>query len=324
LNSIIFLDIGMMNEWWNESDDEECDFSHFRTQFSSKCDYCDGLIQMQNDEMVCTSCHMISRSSVDEYVEHTNQMSTVKALSTDQCKQLTREIEIMNKDCELVSVRPLPRIIIATAVNIFSDLKKCIDETRNKKRRQYIASCLYVASRIHNLLRSKKEIQLFCGLSDRNITTTISEIYVEMNKGNIEIDGLKDIRTSFTKSICAKIGIPQQHIDAVCSDVLYVTDVIAANMLISSNFDGKTLGAVYVALKVNGFDPDIKQLCSTSSVNVDTVKNVNRSVFNNLELFSIFTGRCEKIVVELESHGNNSATVDDVIAHIKKKVQVDE
>jgi transcription initiation factor TFIIIB Brf1 subunit/transcription initiation factor TFIIB len=312
-----------MNEWWNDSDDE-CDFAHFRTQFNSKCDYCDGLIQMQSDEMVCTTCHMISKSSVDEYVEHTNQMTTIKALSTDQCKQLTREIEIMNKDCELVNVRPLPRIIIATAVNIFSDLKKCIDETRNKKRRQYIASCLYVASRIHNLLRSKKEIQLFCGLSDRNITTTISEIYVEMNKGNIEIEGLKDIRTSFTKSICAKIGIPERHIDNVVSDVLYVTDVIAANMLISSNFDGKTLGAVYVALKVNGFTPDIKLLCSTSSVNVETVRNVNRSVFNNLPLFDHLTSRCEKIVAELESHGNTDVTVDDVIAHIKKKVQEDE
>tara|TARA_B110000908_G_scaffold113440_1_gene133091 strand:- start:15587 stop:16531 length:945 start_codon:yes stop_codon:yes gene_type:complete len=311
----------MMDEWWNESENDECDFSHFRTQFNNKCTYCDGLIQVQNDEMVCTSCHMISKSSVDEYVEHTNQMTTIKALSTDQCKQLTREIDIMNKDCELVSVRPLPRIIIATAVNIFSDLKKCIDETRNKKRRQYIASCLYVASRIHNLLRSKKEIQLFCGLSDRNITTTISEIYVEMNKGNIEIEGLKDIRTSFTKSICAKIGIPDRLIDRICSDVIYVTDVIAANMLISSNFDGKTLGAVYVALKVNGFSPDIKELCSTSSVNVDTVRNVNRSVFNNLPLFSQFTKRCEKIMAELEEAGNVDVTVDDVIAHIKKQVE---
>ena len=304
--------------WYDSDEDEIPDFSQFKTKFSDVCEHCGGFIQLENDELVCISCQMISKSTVDDYTEHTNQMATAKVLSNEQCKQLTREIEMMNKDCEQIGVRPLPRIIIATAVNIFSDLKKCIDETRNKKRRQYIASCLYVASRIHNLLRSKKEIQLFCGLSDRNITTTISEIYVAMNRGTISIDGLKDIRTSFARSICAKMGIPEEHIESICLDVVYITDVISSNMLISSNFDGKTLGAVYVAFRVNGFKVSIVDICKTSSVNTDTVKNVNSIVFNNMYLFTRFTERCRVIADEIRQK-QDSCTVEDVIEYITKK-----
>lgn len=308
-----------MDIWYDDEDEDiDYDFSKFKKKFSVICEHCEGLIRVQDNKMVCESCHLISTQSVDDYDEHANRMDTIKVLTNDQCRQVTHEYEMMNKDCELSNVRPLPKIIISTAVNIFSDLKKCIDETRNKKRRQYMAACLYISSRVHNLLRSKKEIQLFCGLSDRNITTTISEIYVAVNKGDIAIEGLKDVRVSFTKSICAKINISDKHIDSVCCDVVYITEIISANMLISSNFDGKTLGAVYVALKINGFDIDVKKLCKTSSVNVDTVQNVAKIIFNEMLLFTRFTERCQKIADEIEAK-QGSCSPQDVIHHIKNK-----
>lgn len=304
-----------MECWYETDNDDECDFSQFRTEYNNECMHCGGSILMVDDELICTSCNMISHCSVEDYIEHTNKITTIKTMSVDQCKQLVRDIELMNKDCHLVNVRPLPRLIINTAVNIFSDLKKCIDETRNKKRRQYIASCLYVSSRIHNLLRSRKEIQLFCGLSDRNITTTISEIYVAVNKGTIKIDGLKDIRISFAKSICTIFNINDKFIDNICSDVIYIMDIISNNMLISSNFDGKTLGSVYVSLKINGFDIDAKEIASISSINIDTIMNINKVVFNNNHLFTRFNDRCLKIAEEL---GGN-VTNDDIRAYIKNK-----
>jgi len=311
----------MMDSWYeNSDDDDDChlDFSKFKTKFSNICEHCGGSVQLENEEVVCTVCHLISRSSADDFNEHTNQMATVKVLTAEQCRNVTYEIEMMNKDCDQIGIRPLPRIIISTAVSIFSDLKKCIDETRNKKRRQYIASCLYISSRIHNLLRSKKEIQLFCGLSDRNITTTISEIYIAINLGTISINGMKDIRTSFTKSICAKMEVPDEYVDNICSDAVYITDVISYNMLLSSNFDGKTLGAVYVALRVNGFDVSIQDICRTSSVNTDTVKNVNSIVFNNMYLFTRFTERCQKIADEI-TQNKGSCSVSDVIESLKRR-----
>lgn len=299
--------------WYESDEDEVPDFSKFRTKFTGTCEYCNGDLELDDDMFICIDCHAISSATLDDYNEHTNQLATTKVLSNEQSKQLTREIELMNKNCEQINIRPLPRIVITTAVNIFSELKKCIDETRNKKRRQYIASCIYVASCTHNLLRSKKEIQLFCGLSDRNITTTISEIYVAMNKGIINIEGLKDIRVSFTKSICAKLGIDIKYYDDISADVIYIIDVISANMLITSNFDSKVLGAIYVALRVNGFKVTVKEVCDMTSVNTDTVNKIKHIIHDRMYLFTKLNDRCRKIADDIKQKNNGDCTIQDVI-----------
>jgi hypothetical protein len=92
-------------------------------------------------------------------------------------------------------------------------------------------------------------------------------------------------------------------------------DIISNNMLISSNFDGKTLGSVYVSLKINGFDIDAKEIASISSINIDTIMNINKVVFNNNHLFTRFNDRCLKIAEEL---GGN-VTNNDIRAYIKNK-----
>lgn len=265
------------------------------------CGKCGGNYQPIDNLLICdnSDCRMISEHNYDDIVMLSNTMSTIKGISIEQRKQIYKELELMNKIADQVGVLPLPKEIIDSTVELFAQLKNCRPETRNKKRRQLEGSCIYLSCIAHGLMRTKKDVQLLCGLTDRNLTTTISEIEMEINKGNIKMDFNYDIRDSNTNSICLKIGIPPKYISQISDDVRYILDIIANNMLASSNFDSKILGAIFIAIRVNGFKVNLKQICNLSVINPDTVANIVSICTDRMELFERFTQRCEQIEEQL-------------------------
>ena len=285
------------------------------------CSKCGGNYQPIDNLLICdnSDCRMISEHNYDDIVMISNTMSTIKGISIEQRKQIYKELELMNKIADQVGVLPLPREIIDSTVELFAQLKNCRPETRNKKRRQLEGSCIYLTCIAHGLMRTKKDVQLLCGLTDRNLTTTISEIEMEINKGNIKMEFNYDIRDSNTNSICLKIGIPPEFIPQIIDDVRYVLDIIADNMLVSSNFDSKILGAVFIAIRVNGFRVNLKQICNLSIINPDTVAGIVNICTDRMELFERFTIRCEQIEEQL-SKTQKTVTQEDIKKFIIHKV----
>ena len=219
----------------------------------------------------------------------------------------------MNKIAEQVGVLPLPEEVIHSTVDLFAQLKNCRPETRNKKRRQLQGSCIYLRCIAHGLMRTRKDIQLLCGLTDRNLTTTIGEIEMEINKGKILFNNTYDIRDSNTNSICLKLNIPESNIPVIMEDVRYLLDILTENMLVSSNFDSKILGAIFVAISINGYNVNLEYICNLSAINADTVSNIINICTDNMELFTKFSDRCEEIEQRL---CNDDITQKDIQNYI--------
>jgi transcription initiation factor TFIIIB Brf1 subunit/transcription initiation factor TFIIB len=180
--------------------------------------------------------------------------------------------------------------VLAETVEIFAALKQKIAETRNKKRRQYIAACLYIASITHNLMMTESEVRVFCGLADRSITSTIHELLIAENEGIIST-GVNDVdlRVSFAKSICTKCDIDAEHVDTICKDVCYIHDVASENIM-SGAFNVKVIGAIYISIRLHHIKTitvkDICNVCSIKPQQVDTFINncrLNKKLFSHLK-----------------------------------------
>ena len=288
------------------------------------CGRCGGNFQLSEDLLICDNidCRMISERNYEDILNIANTHLVVKGISIEQRKQVYKELEIKNKTSDQVGVLPLPREVIDSTVDLFAQLKNCRPETRNKKRCQYLGSCIYLRCIAHGLMRSKRDIQLLCGLTDRNLTTTIGEIEMEINKGNIIVDSNYDIRDSNTNSICVKLKIPDSMISSICSDVNYILDVLASKMLVSSNFDAKILGAIFSAIRLRGFAIDLKYICNLSAINPETVRNVINIITDNMILFTRFADRFDEIDKRLSSKYNRFLTQKEIQKYVRDEVQL--
>lgn len=280
------------------------------------CSKCGGSYHSVNNLLICdnSDCRMISDHNYEDIVMISNTIPTTKGAFSDP-KQFYKELEMMNKIAEQEGVLPLPQEIIDTTVDLFSQMKNHRPETRNKKRKQMTGSCIYLACIAHGLMRTRKDIQRLCQLTDRNLTTTISEIEMEINKGNIVLNKDYDIRDSTTNSICIKIGIPNSAIPQIKDDVRYIIEIISDHMLVSSNFESKILGAVFIGVRVNGFEINLKHICAISVINPNTVNKVVNICTDNMELFTRFTERCEKIEQKISTN-KQTVTQDDINTYV--------
>lgn len=258
---------------------------------------CGGTFQNIDDVIICSNehCRKISNSSNEDMTIVKDLIPTTKSISVEQRHQIYKELKLMNKMAEQIDVLPLPDEIINGSVELFGQLKNVRPETRNKKRRQLQGSCIYLICIAYGLMRTKKDIQKLCGLTDRNLTTTIGEIEIEMNKGNITLPSNWDVRESTVNSICIKLQIPEKSIPSITDDVKYVLNIISDNILVSSNFDSKILGAIFIVISYHGYDIDLKYICKISIINSETVFNVINTCTDNMFLFKRFSDRCEEI-----------------------------
>ena len=288
------------------------------------CGRCGGNFRLAEDLLICDNeeCRMISERNYEDILNIANTHLVVKGISIEQRKQVYKELEIKNKTADQVGVLPLPREIIDSTVDLFAQLKHCRPETRNKKRCQYLGSCIYLRCIAHGLMRSKRDIQLLMGLTDRNLTTTIGEIEMETNKGNIIIDSNYDIRDSNTNSICVKVGIPDSMISNICTDVNYILDVLSSKMLVSSNFDAKILGAIFSAIRINGFSVDLKYICNLSAINSETVRNVINIITDNMIIFTRFADRFEQIDRDMYKKYKRSITQKEIEKYVTEDAQL--
>ena len=284
----------------NELDNENIEPVSYESIMT--CSRCGGTFQTIDEMMICNNekCRMISDQSTEDITILKNSIPTTKTISIEQRNQIYKELKIMNKIADQIGVLPLPDEIIHSTVDLFAQLKNCRPETRNKKRRQLQGSCIYLRCIAHGLMRTRKDIQRLCGLTDRNLTTTIGEIEMEINKGNIILNGVYDIRASNTNSICIKLKIPESIIPNIIEDVKYIHDILSENMLISSNFDSKILAAIFISISYYGYEVNLKYICKISAINSETVYNIINICTDNMELFTRFSDRCEDIEKELK------------------------
>lgn len=274
----------------------EDEFGAYRINQDEYCECGGAFIISIDDEIMCEECGKIIDISLTDYIETMDDRIKESGLNDEQRKALYKKLQAMNKNCSSTGLRPFDEEYISLAIDIFAKMRPFTPKprTRNKNRREQLGACLYVAGKLLGNVRSKKEIQLFCGLPDRNITAALSELQIAQNTGNLDIDfGGKDIKESFTRCICLKIGIhDEQKIKEVVRDVIYIIDIVTSNLLLSSNFDSKTLGAVYISLRLNGFPAvTIKNLCAISFIHTETVSSFTDMVKANWHLFNEFNLR---------------------------------
>ena len=239
------FDMANLTKEFNDLDTSDNDSPPLHTDYNAitKCGKCGARFEIFDTRLICENdeCRMISEQSYDDVLKFSDAIPIIKGITVEQRRQIYKELEARNKNASLINILPLPKEIIDSTVDLFAQLKNCRPETRNKKRCQYLGSCIYLRCIAHGLMRTKKDIQFLCGLVDRNLTTTIGEIQMEMNLGSIKITSTYDIRDSNTNSICVKINIPDSEIEHIILDVRYILDILATYMLISSNFDSKII-----------------------------------------------------------------------------------
>ena len=261
---------------------------------SLQCEICDSLLNRLDNTLICNCCGTVSQVSLDELNRIFEEKEIKPKLTVDQRKALYKEIESFNRNTEILGISSIPDIIITKVIDRFGNIpitsktsKK--KETRNKKRRQYIAAYIHDECRKMGLMRTKREIQKLCGLGDRNITTTISNIKMAEldDNSNLSIDS----RESFTLNICMRYSIPEKYHTDIYKDVEYITDVVMDKVLITSNFDAKMLGSVYIAIKIRGFMINIVSLCKTSALYIETINTFIDTIVDNKAVFTLINDR---------------------------------
>ena len=271
-----------------------------------KCE-CGGNFQLFNDIVICDTCNRTSDYSIDDINKITDtKISLIYGATAEQRKQVRKDLEIRNKNAIQMGIMPLSDKVINGVVDFFSDLKKWRSETRNKKRCQYLGSCIWFVCIQEGQWRTQKDIQAFCGLSDRNLTTTIGEIIMEMNLGKIKYAINLDSRESYCTSICLKEKIDERCIPMICDDVKYISDIITEHMLISSNSNSKILGSIFCGIRLHGFNINLKKICISNKINPETVINVINSISENMYLFHILNERCLEVNKMLTAKLNKS------------------
>lgn len=304
LDTLSGLDLARIQNQFADSDDDLDDRCFNPISFESimTCGRCGGIFQTIDDMMVCNNenCRLISDKSSEDIIILKDSLPTTKTISSEQRHQIYKELKIMNKIADQTGVLPLPDEVIHSTVDLFAQLKKCRPETRNKKRRQLQGSCIYLRCIAHGLMRTRKDIQRLCGLTDRNLTTTIGEIEMEINRGNIILNGTYDIRASNTNSICIKLKIAENIIPSIIEDVKYILDIFSDHMLISSNFDSKILSAIFISVSYHGYEINLKYICKISAINSETVINIVNICTDNMVLFTRFSDKCAEIETELK------------------------
>lgn len=267
------------------------DFDDYRIGTSDECD-CGGIFTVGiDDELVCSDCGRINDMMLSDYMTRMDDKIKEDGLSAEQRRALYKKLQAMNKNCEAAGIRPFDEEHITLTMDLFSKMRAYTPKprTRNKNRREQLGAYLYEVGKILNNVRSKKEIQLFCGLPDRNITTALSELQIAENLGKLDLNyEKKDIRESFTRCICLKIGINDETIiKKISDDVIYILDIVIDNILLSSNFDSRTLGAVYIALRLNKYSSvELQHLCKISLIHIETVQTFIEVVKSNKHLFT--------------------------------------
>lgn len=289
-----------LSDFCIDSDNEEADFSTSRIESRSLCE-CGGTFLICNIDGTevsrCVNCDSIEESNGME----TNVKST--GLTIDQTKNVFKELQIFNKNCVGAGIRPFDDRTISIAVDIFSLIRGYRGETRNKNRKQHLGASIYIACQIQNNMRSRKEIQLFCTLADRNITTALTELQTAINTKTIMLSyPLPDPRKAFTRGVCLRVekdnktNMTDEDVGKLYDDVLYILEVISSNILICSNFDSKTLGAIYITLRLHGYAYiQLQHLCTLAFVHLETVQTITECVKNNEHLFTVFNERYKRM-----------------------------
>ena len=279
-------------------DDLDIDFSNYRITSDNSCE-CGGTYTVTcingSDTVLCNLCNAVN----DESIVNMDSMVKPTELNPEQRKGVCREICNLNKHCIKNGIRPLDDTIISITIDIFGSIKPFTKETRNKNRRQYLAACTYFAGLAYDFQRSKREIQNIFAIWDRNITNPINTIQMAMNRGLIKIDyTLHDPRHAFMRGVCLRVykkdktPLTEEDIELIYKDHFYVLEVITDNILISSNFDSKNLGAVFIALRMNDYSHiELSQLCSLTMIHLETVHAVVENVKNSSHLFTKFVDR---------------------------------
>ena len=279
-----------------DNDFDTFDFNSYRIESVDICECGGTFIRGNDDELVCDTCFGVNETCVGEYMDRIDDQIKQSGLTTEQRKTLYKKLVSMNKNCIAAGIRPFDEKHITMTIDLFSKMREHTPKprTRNKNRREQLGAYLYKVGKQLNNVRSKKEIQVFCGLPDRNITAASSELQIAINSGKLDLGyEEKDIRESFTRSICLKINIiDEEKITKLYEDVKYILDVVIDNILISSNFDSRTLGAVYIALRLNGYsDIQLQFLCKITLIHIETVQTFIEVIKANKHLFTVFEER---------------------------------
>lgn len=263
-------------------------------KFDNCCPICENEYIISGDIVMCENCNIISDYNINDFSDMLEKENPTKQynLSYEQCKALKNDIAYMNKIAFDNNRMSIDKETINFAMDLFSDIRPFISETRNKRRRQYIAACLYKAGRVLNIARTKKEILLFCGLTDRNITTPLNTIDILILNKNINSDKYKvDIKESFIAGIFHKLNVEKKEHSRIQDDIIYILDILEVKLLVSSNFDSKIITAIYIALRLNGYAVSLKYICKQTCLHIETIHSIIDMVKKNHKSFTRFNAR---------------------------------
>lgn len=281
-------DILYMNSMYYSDDDYDLD--DFKISSNDTC-YCGGTYIVFDSTVKCNQCSDIMDMRPEEYIENLESHVDMKKieLTLEQRKSIRKEIELLNKDAK----QKLQDNIIDTAVDIFAELRGLVGETRNKKRQQYLACCIYKACTYHDSACTRRAIQVFCNLDGRNISAQLNVIQIFLNAG--KLDPLKyknDTKKSFVNGTFNKLKIDSEELkEKVYQDVVYISDIVENKLQISSNSDSRIVGAIYIAMRLNKHKINLQKICDLSSINSETIQSIINKVKENKNLFPLFEKR---------------------------------
>ena len=273
----------------NDSFDDE-----LLVSFSKSCSTCGVDYNITSYGIMCESCGTIAPYSIEEFMDLMEYETPAKKynLTIEQCKALKNEFANLNKRAFDENRKSIDNETIEFAMDLFSDIRPFIAETRNKRRQQYIAACILKAGRVLKITRTKKEVLIFCGLVDRNITKPLNMIDSLILQKHLSADKYEvDVKDSFITGMFHKLNILEDDREAVKQDALYVLTIMEDILLISSNFDSKLITVIYIALRLNGYAISLKYICSITCLHIETINSIIDRIKKNNNLFIRFNER---------------------------------
>ena len=264
---------------------------------SEACDQCGvpWIVISDPYSLFCQYCGQTIELDADDFMAHQETLSKPVAASQAQFSNLRKFFDEHNKNAS-GDMLQLPTAIVDTAITLFTETRahEGTKETRNTKRKKYIAACTWKACQMRGQMRKKEDIQTLLGLKGRKIGTALTELEIRLNLTDSLSDvSLVDSRDVLVGTNCDKLGIREGLAVLISSDMKYITHVVAGSLQqITNSSDIVNVAALFVALRINGVQiskSDLAYINGTKRVSI--MSKIINVICDNAPLFTLFNDR---------------------------------
>lgn len=245
------------------------------------CD-CGGKLIVENFELVCEICSIVSKATLDDHVAHV-QKSLDYNYTAEQYKNTLKSFLAMNAS-ENPSIC-FSREILEDAVNFFFTIRGHINETRSLQLRAIYVMCIQRICTLNGQTQDIRTLKRYCKVAGANITPA-TILFQKLEQDGIIPKLDIDERASRVSSICNICGITDVVlISKVCGLAVYIFNILTVDIKMNNTPNSKIIAATYVSLRLHKSNICISEICKKNKIHEDTVSGVVSVIKYNNQKF---------------------------------------